>query len=461
MQFGALVAVVVLTVIIFVSGVSFANPKTVSSVEPIVADEPVVRVSDVSPVVSMPDTPYAVDDTVIVEPAVAAPIVVGDVQSVASTAAPVVLPPATVEMQSTQNIETNSAQIRGAITVGTPEIDAVFFVYGYDQDEVIDSADKRTYRDVQDQYQDGLFSYKIVDQVTKDTGFYADVRGLAPDTRYYARLCGEVDSGLLCSEVSSFSTNPRIARSSDATGPTIGSLRIDHMSAESVRLQASVQMNDMEDGLVYLVYGQSRSQVQNAVGQEYRDIDEDGDDLQKKRAARDLRGYRDVIEEIDDLDDETDYYYIWCVEYDGFREGVICSYIRSFRTHTETFGQTPDISAASVVSNQQVAQLRGDVDMDDFRNGLVFFVYGTDTNKIENLEGRGTFNGLYQSVPGLQKRLVDEDLDRSDSYTYTVSDLVPNTTYTARLCVEYLNEDTYYREVAHIACGSSDTFTTS
>lgn len=87
------------------------------------------------------------------------------------------------------------------------------------------------------------------------------------------------------------------------------------------------------------------------------------------------------------------------------------------------------------------AEIRGEVDMNDFRNGRVFFVYGEDEDEVEDVEDEDQYDDVDERGDDLQKILVDSDLDDDDSYSRTITGLDDDTRYYFRICVEYEDED--------------------
>jgi hypothetical protein len=55
---------------------------------------------------------------------------------------------------------------------------------------------------------------------------------------------------------------------------------------------------------------------------------------------------------------------------------------------------------------------------------------------------------------------MDADLDGNDTYTQTVRDLLPDTLYAARMCVEFENQNDNYRDTAFVECGELRSFIT-
>jgi len=109
----------------------------------------------------------------------------------------------------------------------------------------------------------------------------------------------------------------------------------DDITDDEAELNGEIDMNDFEDGYVFFVYGEDEDQVEDATDEdEYDDIDEDGDDLQKVRVDNRFDGSDDFSEDIDDLDRNTEYFFVLCVEYedeDG-DETLECGSVEEFET---------------------------------------------------------------------------------------------------------------------------------
>jgi len=375
-----------------------------------------------------------------------------------------ILAQASLHLQPTQNITETSATLRGAAQVGTEDFAAVFFIYTYTQRDLTSAlSGMQSYDDVVASAPAGVDVYLVDQNFTRSNSYttIANLRFLAPDTMYHARLCGELAEGLICSETETFTTRVGALTLRQADRPSISRLGITPVWADEVLLNATVQMNDFVEGEVYLLYGESEVRVTEATTIEnYRSIREAEADLQKQRIEYDLRGTRSFAARLTELEPETTHYYTWCVSYDGLDDGVVCTYVRSFITHHQDFGKTPGVTKVVPVVGVDKVSLSGVVDMRDFRNGQVFFVYGTDQSRLSRLGGEGELSNIYQSGDRLQVSIQDNDLDDSDSYTENITGLVVDTTYYARLCVEYENQNQYYNEVPFIHCSELVDFVT-
>ena len=117
----------------------------------------------------------------------------------------------------------------------------------------------------------------------------------------------------------------------------------------------------------------------------------------------------------------------------------------------------PDVKTLSARDvDEYSAELRGEVDMNDSRNGRVFFVYGEDRNDIEDVEDEDRYNDVDTNGEDIRKVLMDNDLDDEDDYGRYVYGLDDDTRIYFRLCVEYEDEDGDDR----LECGDVEYFRT-
>lgn len=216
----------------------------------------------------------------------------------------------------------------------------------------------------------------------------------------------------------------------------------------SYTLRGTVDMRQYGNGLVFFVYGEDRDAVQNVTREDrYSDIDEDGDQLQKILLDRDLDDEESYSRRVSGLDADETYYYRICVEYENYSDNEVlsCGRVITFSEDSDdndSYDDEPDAVTFSArdIENDE-AEIRGEVDMNDFRDGRVFFVYGEDEDEVEDVEDEDTYNDIDERGDDLQKVLVDSNLDDDDSYERTITNLDDDTRYYFRICVEYEDED--------------------
>ena len=364
-----------------------------------------------------------------------------------------------ISMLPTQNIEETTASLRGAITVGPQEIADVFFIYGYQASRVEGSIGRsQSYEQVLENLQSGVVVQRVDRQVTRDESYTTRVSNLAMDTQYTVRLCAEVSDGLSCTSATQFTTNPTNRKPGQTRTPSIRVYDEELVSDNEVLVQANIDMRDTLDGIIYLIYGESRTQVEAAALLDYSNIKEDDENLQRTRVATQVRGERVVYETLEDLTNETEHFYVFCVEYDGEKDGTVCSRLESFMTPDEDFGEAPRIIAGTPQVSGSTVTLSGDVRMGPFNSGRVFFVYGTDERSIARIGGETTMERIRQSGDRLQRILVDADLDGSDSVSTTATGLLTDEIYATRLCVEFENQDEDLRDRQFVVCDEVQNF---
>lgn len=233
---------------------------------------------------------------------------------------------------------------------------------------------------------------------------------------------------------------------------------------DNAELRGEVDMNDFRNGRVFFVYGEDESQVEDIEDDfdEYNDIDEDGDDLQKVLVDNDLDDDESYRYTARNLDEDEDYFFQICVEYEDEDndDTIKCGGVEDFETgdNGSSNDDEPDVTTRNATDiDDDSAELRGTVDMNDFRNGVVFFVYGEDEDQIEDVENDyDSYNDVDEDGDDLQKHKVDSDLDAYSSYTLDVRGLDDNTDYFFQICVEYEDEDN--DDV--LVCGGVEDFET-
>lgn len=204
-----------------------------------------------------------------------------------------------------------------------------------------------------------------------------------------------------------------------------------------------------------------RGRVADFNRSDYADVwfeyDTDRNDLDEKTSIERIDEDEDEYFErrILNLKDDTNYYFRAVGEDDeGERDyGAI---VRFTTDGSVTNEDHPDVTTQSATDiRDDEVDLRGYVDMNDFNNGEVFFVYGEDEDQVEDVEDDfDTYSDVEEDGEDLQKVRVDIDLDSSDSYREEVGGLDDNTRHYVSICVGYEDDDDVLK------CGSVRSFTT-
>jgi len=371
----------------------------------------------------------------------------------------------TAQTLAARNLEATSATVRGSVMMRTYKDGKVFVVYGYNQERVQRLAQAYRTNEVMDR--DDRAQALVIDKRAHGSEAYERrLSNLAKDTTYYFTLCVEYTTvanrtASDCGDVKTFITNEQSSSGRSFREPRVSVRSPQNVTASEAEFTGRVTMNDGVDGIPFLVYGESESLVRTVQERAtYSSIREADEDLQKVRIAVGLRGQYDFTVPIADLDTNQLYYYRTCVEYDGERNGLVCDNVRSFTTDSRDRGDRPRVETGTGTVSGTRATIRGGADMQDFFDGIAFFVYGTDEARVQGDETAGSFARISQSIDRLQRISVDDDFDGKADFSRQVSDLLPATEYHYRLCVQYEDEDERGRETLFLRCGDAKSFTT-
>jgi hypothetical protein len=221
-----------------------------------------------------------------------------------------------VTTEGTSDVDDDSARLRGEIDFNSSDYAYVWFEWGEDDDDL----DEETSR------------VRVDDDDDED--FSARITRLDEDERYYYRAVAEdEDDDKDYGRVRNFRTDDHGGNDDE---PDVRDLDADDITDDSVELSGEVDMNDFNNGVVFFVYGEDEDQVEDVEDDydSYSDVDEDGDDLQKVRVDTDLDGEEDYRRDIGGLDDNTDYFYTLCVEFEDEDDDdtLICASVEDFET---------------------------------------------------------------------------------------------------------------------------------
>jgi hypothetical protein len=252
--------------------------------------------------------------------------------------------------------------------------------------------------------------------------------------------------------------------STNSWRPTVRTRSARDIEDESAELRGSVDMNNAENGIVFFVYGQDESQIEDVEDDydEYDDVkdDEESDDFEIERVERNFDDRDDFEEQVNNLEEDEDYYFILCVEYEDRNgdETLECGSLEEFTTDDDDDNDNePDVETDSASDiDDDSAELRGSVDMNDFNNGRVFFVWGEDEDDIDDVENENRFSNIDENDDDIQKQSVASNFSGNDNFEIDVFNLDDDTRHYFRICVEYEddgNDDT-------LECGNVEDFET-
>lgn len=217
---------------------------------------------------------------------------------------------------------------------------------------------------------------------------------------------------------------------------------------DSATLRGVVDFNNQDEATVYFRWGTKVGSLNKETTHVVRDADED-----------------DVFESmITNLEDNTTYYFRAVAE-DENGDRTLGTVMR-FETNDNgdnnddnNSGDTRPAVDTDDVSNitDMSAKIRGSVDMNDFNNGHVFFIYGEDESMVGDVEDDfDTYEDVDEDGDNLQKVSADSDLDASSDYVATITGLNDDTDIFYAMCVAFENED----GDDEVICGNVEDFTT-
>lgn len=244
-------------------------------------------------------------------------------------------------------------------------------------------------------------------------------------------------------------------------GPDVETEEVDNIDEDEAELQGNVDMNDAEDGIVFFVYGQDEDHIEDIDSDydNYDDIDDDdGDDFEVEEVDNNLDGYESYDVTIDDFEEDETYYVVLCVAYedDDNNEDLECGEVEEFETDDDS-SEKPDVEVLNPTNvDEDSAELRGEVDMNDFEDGTVFFVYGEDEDQVEDAAEEDTYNDIDEDGDDLRKIILDTSVDGFQSFEQPVYGLNENTDIYVLFCVAYEDNDTG----DELECSEIDSFET-
>jgi hypothetical protein len=222
---------------------------------------------------------------------------------------------------SASNVNEDGAKLRGEVDFNDSDTAEVWFEYGKNKNNL---STKTTKIELDD---------------SDSESFSKSVNNLNDDTLYYFRAVGRDDSGYIDrGSILSFRTDGGYSHSGDGNDnlPVVVTDEARNITDDSAKLMGSVDMNDFDNGNVFFVYGQDRNMIQDVESDfdTYSEVDESGDDLQKVLVDSGLDNEDDYTYTATELDNNTNYYFSMCVEYEDEdnNEKIICGNVVDFET---------------------------------------------------------------------------------------------------------------------------------
>lgn len=117
--------------------------------------------------------------------------------------------------------------------------------------------------------------------------------------------------------------------------PEVSNDDVTSVDSDSARISGRVDMNDFENGIAFLVYGEDESRVEDVADEDrYSDVSTYSYELRKVSLSTNLDSDRDFSTTISGLHDDTEYFYRFCVQYEDNDndDRLVCSDVDNFDT---------------------------------------------------------------------------------------------------------------------------------
>jgi hypothetical protein len=347
-----------------------------------------------------------------------------------------------------QDVTINSATMRGTLSGANGS--TVFFIQSASAPALTRAAAAASYDSLVSN-RPSQVSIQYATTYGADTTIRQSLYGLKGDTTYYYQLCvDDVRNGIICGDVVKFRTTTPSSRNTYFSVPTAQLNTATGIGAESATIAGTYQANDGEAMTVFLVYSENSEQVQS-VSQVFTDYQAvRASALETVRIKANTSSDGDFSYTVDELENDTTYYYGLCIEYSGTEEGLVCISGYSFTTKDRD-RDIPQLSL-QVTPASRAATFVSKVAMNDYFDGQAFLVYGTSQSQISAVADSYSYDYIYQRGDELQVISLDADMDGTDTFSTTIRDITGGMNYFASTCVEYEATDEYGYDRTEITC---------
>jgi len=247
--------------------------------------------------------------------------------------------------------------------------------------------------------------------------------GLNANTTYYYQACITVDGQVYGGRVKQFTTSNN--GGTNDGDPEADTQTESDVTTTSATLKGRIKMNNVNNGIVFYVYGQDQSSIDSA-DTDYHSYDEannngNGDDFQVVLVNNnnDEDGWITFSKNVTNLDTNEMYYYQICVEHAASgSDELVCGGIESFKT---TGGNDGDGAQIETDPYKDVGTTYANLCGDLIDNG-------GDSSVRTNIEVRPASGGSWDGSPFRQRG--------EGAYCVEVTGLTPNVRYQYRACTD-------------------------
>jgi len=327
-----------------------------------------------------------------------------------------------IETKKAEDVTTESATFTGELDFKKTKIVRIWFDYGTSKYNL----NRRTAtEDIRASKYNDEFDRKAIN--------------LTHDTTYYYRAAGINENSIVqYGDIEKFTTEFDIKQSNALISvSTKGASDVDE---DRATFNASI--NFKKENYAYVWF-------------EYSDEEDDLFKKTTKTLVRETDG-KNITKTIKKLRDEKEYYYRAMAQ-DRFGELSYGKTVR-FKTKRDIENEHPDVDTDRATDiTLYSAVLQGSIDMNDFKNGTAFLIYGESKEDIDEVRNEiSRYSRIREYGDDLKKILLDEDLDSYDEYTRKVRYLDLDTKHYYAFGVEFEDEN----DDDKIILGSISSFTT-
>ncbi|MBP6925506.1 MAG: hypothetical protein KBC22_00400 [Candidatus Pacebacteria bacterium] len=308
-----------------------------------------------------------------------------------------------IDTWTAQNEDEDSALLRGYVTEEEDGNVSVWFEWD-DSSSVVSNGNGST--------------LSVPGTYNQNNSFDRVLSGLQENETYYFRACGQDQNGNQdCGSVESFSTDGN----SNGQDPDVQTDSATGVDEESATLNGEYDMNDFDDGDVFFVWSDDQDDLDDVEDED--NINDVEDFAEVEIFDNNVDDADDADVEIDNLDEDTTYYFRLCVLYenaDGDDE-ITCGSTRNFTTN-DGFDDGEDVNrpipGVCVVSNVGVTS--------------------ATLSSLVNGNG-GSTNSYFQYGPTTGFGSISDMITSNSSSNFLsrfISGLAPNTQYYCRMVSE-------------------------
>jgi hypothetical protein len=228
-----------------------------------------------------------------------------------------------ITSESVSDASNDSVQMYGTATIKQSGTARFWFEYGPTQ-AVNYSTESRSVTNARTG-SNVSFTFTAPDIDSSGTYYYRAVAEGA-DGRYAEGVLKSFTYSSVSGHSSSNSTNGE---------PDVSNDDVTSIDSDSARISGTVDMNDFENGTAFLVYGEDESRIEDVSDEDrYSSVSTYSYELRKVLLSSNLDSDRDFTTTISGLNDDTTYYYRFCVQFedDDNDDRLICSDVEDFDT---------------------------------------------------------------------------------------------------------------------------------